>query len=205
MALCRTGGYAERVTVPAGLIVRTPAGLDDAEAVALVANHQTAYFSLVLRAGLMPGDRVVVLGAAGGLGSASVQVAAALGARVVAVVHRDGSDQFVRSLGAEAVVRLTEGWGHQVRDLIGGADVLVDPVGGDAFDEAIRVLAPGGRLIVLGFAGGDIPVVKVNRLLLRNVSVVGGGWGEWLRGHPGALAEVADGVAALVGKGCGPR
>lgn len=204
MALCGTGGYAERVAVPDELLVRAPDSVDDAEAVALVANHQTAYFSLVLRAGLRAGERVVVLGAAGGLGSATVQVAVAMGARVIAVVHREGADDFVRGLGAESVVRLDDGWGRKVRDIVGAADVLVDPVGGAAFDEAVRVLAPGGRLVVVGFAGGEIPLLKVNRLLLRNISVLGAGWGEWLRNSPTALGEVAGGVAGLVAKGLRP-
>lgn len=185
-------------------MVSAPEGLDDAQAVALVANHQTAYFSLVTRAGVRAGDRVVVLGAAGGLGSASVQVAAGLGARVVAVVHRAGADDFVRALGAEQVVRLCDGWGERVTAILGGADVIVDPIGGPAFEEAVRVLAPGGTLVVAGFAAGGIPTIKVNRLLLRNVGVIGAGWGEWLRRHPEALAETAAGVAELVGDGLRP-
>lgn len=204
MALCGTGGYAELVAVADDLLVRTPEPLDDAHAVALVANHQTAYFSLAVRAGLSAGDRVVVLGAAGGLGSASVQVAAAMGARVVAVVHREGAADFVRGLGAESVVRLAGDWGREVKAVLGAADVLVDPVGGDAFDAAVRVMAPGGRLVVVGFAGGDIPQLKVNRLLLRNIAVVGAGWGEWLRTSPESLTQIADGVAGLVRNGLRP-
>jgi len=104
VALGETGGYAERVAVPARVVVRAPERLDAAQSVALVANHQTAYFALVLRGALQPGETVVVLGAAGGLGSASTQVAAASGARVIAVVHRDGVEEFVRSTGADEVV-----------------------------------------------------------------------------------------------------
>lgn len=206
MALCGTGGYAEHVAVHPGLVLRTPDGLDDAQAVALLANHQTAYFSLTTRARVAPGETVVVLGAAGGVGTAAIQVASALGARVIAVVHREGADEFVREVGADEVVALREGWAGLVRDLTDGrgADVVIDPVGGDAFGDAVRCLAPFGRIVVVGFAGGGIPSVKVNRLLLRNVAVLGAGWGEALRTDPSLLAIVADGVADLVAGGLRP-
>lgn len=206
MALCGIGGYAERVAVAPRLVLRTPEALDDAEAVALLANHQTAYFSLVVRARLEPRETVVVLGAAGGVGSAAIQVASALGSRVIGVVHREGADDFVREVGADEVFPLREGWAARVRELTDGrgADVVIDPVGGDAFDDAVRCLAPFARIVVVGFAGGGIPSIKVNRLLLRNVGVLGAGWGEALRVDPSLLATVADGVADLVAGGLRP-
>ncbi|GAA1750314.1 NADPH:quinone oxidoreductase family protein [Aeromicrobium alkaliterrae] len=206
MALPGIGGYAERVAVAPGLVLRTPDVLHDTEAVALLANHQTAYFSLVVRARLEPRETVVVLGAAGGVGTAAIQVASALGARVIGVVHREGADDFVREVGADEVVPLRDGWAAQVRELTGGrgADIVIDPVGGDAFDDAVRCLAHDGRLVVVGFAGGGIPSVKVNRLLLRNVGVLGAGWGEALRADPTLLAVVAGGVDDLVVGGLRP-
>ncbi len=205
VALSGTGGYAELVAVAPAVVARTPDALTDAEAVALVANHQTAYFALVTRAALRPKETVLVLGSAGGLGSSAIQVAKGLGARVIGVVHRAGAEEFVRSVGADEVIALREGWPDAVRALApSGVDVVVDPVGGDAFDDAVRVIAPGGRLIVLGFAGGGIPTIKVNRLLLRNVGILGAGWGEWLRTHPGALREVVAGLAELVDGGLRP-
>ncbi|MCW2751850.1 MAG: alcohol dehydrogenase, partial [Aeromicrobium sp.] len=120
VALTGAGGYAEKVAVHPTLVLPSPIELDDAQAVALVANHQTAYFALRLRAQLREGETVVVLGAAGGIGSAAIQVAAMVGANVIGVVHRDGADQFVRSMGASQVVRLREGWAQQVRDITGG-------------------------------------------------------------------------------------
>lgn len=173
------GGYAETVAVEPQSLARTPEVLDDVQAVAMAGNHQTAYFALVERARVAPGETVLVLGAAGGVGSASVQVARALGAGVIGVVHREGADEFVRSLGAQDVVRLGDGWADRVREVVpGGVDLVIDPIGGPAFDDVVRVLAPGGRLVVVGFAsGGGIPSVKVNRLLLRNIDVLGAGWG----------------------------
>ncbi|MFE2999272.1 NADPH:quinone oxidoreductase family protein [Nocardia sp. NPDC059246] len=204
-ALATVGGYAEQVAVPAGLVLPTPWQLSDTEAAALLINHQTAYFSLVTRGGLQPGETVVVLGAAGGVGSAAVQVASALGARVIAVVHREGADDFVRSLGAYAVVRMTEGWAQEVHDLSnGGANLLIDPVGGPQFEPALRSLRIGGRLVIVGFAAGGIPTIAANRLLLRNVSAIGAAWGAYFTAEPTVLPQVAGALDLLVEAGLRP-
>ncbi len=195
-ALTMLGGWAERVAVPPANLRRTPDDLDDAEAVALLGNYQTMYFALTRRGALRHGETVLVLGAAGGVGTAAVQVAKALGAKVIAMVHRPHGAEFVKSLGADVVLPLTEGWLQAVKDHTGGrgADLVVDPVGGDAFDDAIRALATEGRLLVIGFAsGGGIPSVKVNRLLLRNVSVIGVGYGEFVNRTPGAQSRIRCG------------
>ncbi len=206
MALTTSGGWAERVAVAPELVAQAPASLDPVRVAAMVMNHQTAWFALTRRAQLAPGETVVVLGAAGGVGSACVQVASRLGARVIAVVHREGAEDYVAGLGADEVVALRDGWMPRVRELTGGlgADVVADPVGGDAFDDAVRVLAPGGRLLVLGFAGGGIPSIKVNRLLLRNAAVVGAGWGEALRRDPCLFARGAEALAGFVADGMMP-
>jgi NADPH2:quinone reductase len=188
-ALSMLGGWAERVAVLPEAVVPTPDDVDDGAAVCLLGNYYTMYFALERRGALRPGETVLVLGSAGGVGTAAVQIAKAMGARVIAMVHRSGATDFVESLGADVVLPLTNGWAQAVRDHTGGrgVDVVVDPVGGDAFDDAIRVLATEGRLLVLGFAsGGGIPMVKVNRLLLRNVSVVGVGLGEFINHAGGA-------------------
>ncbi|KAA9165988.1 NADPH:quinone oxidoreductase family protein [Amycolatopsis acidicola] len=204
-AMTNQGGYAERVLVPPAVVRKLPRSLDFADGAALLANHHTAHFALYRRAGLVAGETVLVLGAAGGVGSAAIQVAKALGARVLAGVRRSGHDEFLRGLGADEVTALGEGWRERVGELTGrGVDIVVDPVGGEVFDDAVRVLAPEGRLLVLGFAGGAIPRIKVNRLLLRNVSIVGAGWGEFLRTHPEALAETAGALETLVDKGLRP-
>jgi NADPH2:quinone reductase len=149
---------------------------------------------------------VLVLGSGGGIGTASVQIAKALGARVIAMVHRQEAMDFVKSLGADVVLPLTDGWLQAVKDATDGrgVDLVVDPIGGDAFDDAIRALDTEGRLLVIGFAAGGIPTVKVNRLLLRNVSVIGVGYGEYVNRKPGAQALFEYGVNELVKAGLRP-
>lgn len=200
------GGFAERVAVPPGNLVRPADELDDAQAVALLGNYSTMYFALARRGALRPGETVLVLGSAGGIGTAAVQIAKALGAKVIAAVHRAGAVDFVSSLGADVVLPLKDGWVQAVRDHTGGngVDLVVDPVGGDVFDDAIRALATEGRLLVIGFAAGGIPTVKVNRLLLRNVAVIGVAWGEFVARHPDALSMFGSGVAQLVAAGLTP-
>ena len=206
-AMSMLGGWAEQVAVTPDSVIATPDGIDDAAAVCLLGNYYTMYFALARRGALRPGETVLVLGSAGGVGTAAIQLAKAMGATVIAMVHRTGAMDFVESLGADVVLPLTDGWAQAVRDHTGGrgVDVIVDPVGGDAFDDAIRVLATEGRLLVLGFAsGGGIPTVKVNRLLLRNVSVVGVGLGEFINRHPDSRAEIGAGLGALVDAGLRP-
>jgi NADPH2:quinone reductase len=206
-ALTMLGAWAERAALPAASVMPTPDGIEDGAAVCLLGNYYTMYFALERRAALRAGETVLVLGSAGGVGTAAIQIAKALGAKVIAMVHRPGAMEFVESLGADVVLPLTDGWAQAVRDHTDGrgVDVVVDPVGGDAFDDAIRVLATEGRLLVLGFAsGGGIPTVKVNRLLLRNVSVVGVGLGEFINRTPGAQVEIGIGLGTLVDAGLRP-
>ena len=200
------GGYAEQALIPLASVLPTPPELDEGQAVSLLVNYTTMYFALARRAALRPGETVVVLGSAGGVGTAAIQVAKAMGARVVAMVHRESAGDFVDGLGADVVLPLTGDWSEEVRRHTAGhgADVLVDPVGGEAFDEAVRTLAIEGRLLVIGFAAGGIPSVKVNRLLLRNAGVLGVGWREYLTANPGAQREYGDGVARLVADGLRP-
>jgi NADPH:quinone reductase len=205
-ASCGIGGYAEQVAVPVSAVSPSPGELDDAEAVSLLVNYHTMYFAYTRRAALRAGETVLVLGSAGGVGTAAIQIAKAMGARVIAAVHRTAASEFVESLGPDAVVALTDGWAKAVMDATDGrgVDVVVDPVGGAPFDDAIRTMATDGRLLVIGFAAGGIPTVKVNRLLLRNVGVLGVGYGEYIRRRPETAAEVAEGLAGLVTAGLKP-
>ena len=203
VAATLTGGYAEQVAVSPALVAPLPAGLDFGAGAALVCNYHTAHFALVRRGRLLPGETVAVLGAAGGVGTASIQVAKGLGARTIAVVHRPGAEDFLRDLGADEIVRAEPGWHDRVRELTKGrgVDVVLDPVGGDAFAEGLRALAPEGRNQVVGFAGGGIPELQVNRLLLRNVSAVGVAWGALLADELGLFAEIATALDAMVSAG----
>jgi NADPH2:quinone reductase len=192
--------------VPPESVVPTPDDLDDASAVCLLGNYYTMYFALARRGALRPGETVLVLGSAGGVGTAAVQIAKAMGARVIAMVHRPHAVEFVESLGADVVLPLTDGWLEAVKDATDGrgVDLVVDPIGGEAFDDAIRALAIEGRLLVIGFAAGGIPTVKVNRLLLRNVAVIGVGWGEFVSRNPNAQSVYGFGVNELVKAGLRP-
>ncbi|MGY4866607.1 NADPH:quinone oxidoreductase family protein [Mycolicibacterium elephantis] len=206
-AMAMLGGWAEQVAVPTANVTPTYDDLDDAESVALMGNYQTMYFALAKRGALRPGETVLVLGSAGGIGVAAIQIAKALGAKVIAMVHRPHAVDFVKSLGADVVLPLTDGWLQSVKDATDGegVDLVVDPIGGEAFDDAVRALATEGRLLVIGFAsGGGIPTVKVNRLLLRNVAAIGVGYGEYVNRKPGSQSVFAFGVGELVKAGLRP-
>ena len=165
-------------------------------------NYHTAWFSLVTRGRLREGEIVLVHGAAGGVGTATLQVAKGLGARTIAIVSSDEKERVAREAGADVVLRSDGPWKDEAKEAYGrGVDVIVDPVGGDRFTDSLRSLAEGGRLVVVGFTGGDIPTVKVNRLLLNNVDVVGAAWGEYAIGRPDVMARTHAEVARLVESG----
>jgi NADPH2:quinone reductase len=189
-AFTTTGAFAEVVAAPADVVLPLPDRIGFPAGAGLPMNYLTAHFALVVRGRLRAGDTVLVQGAAGGVGTAVTQFAAALGARVIAVVSTDEKGAVARSAGAHDVVR-ADGFKDAVRELTGGVgvDLVVDPVGGDRFTDSLRCLAPEGRLLVVGFTAGEIPTVKVNRLLLNNVDVVGVGWGGYAFSHPGFLLE----------------
>ncbi|MCX6471568.1 MAG: NADPH:quinone oxidoreductase family protein [Corynebacteriales bacterium] len=200
------GGFAEKVAAAPAQLLPIPAGLTFDEGAALGINFQTALFALQTRAHLQPGETVGVLGSAGGVGVATIAVAKALGARVIAIVHRNGAEEMLRATGADEVVSLTDGWGDRVKELTGGAgvDVLIDPVGGEVFDEALRQVATDGRFVVIGFAAGGIPQVKLNRVLFRNIAVVGAAWGEYLRTHPNLPTELHEQLTTMIVDGMRP-
>ena len=185
------GGFAEVAVAPAHFTFKLPDALDFAQGAGLILNYHTAYFSLVNRGRLRSGETVLVHGAAGGVGTAAIQVAKGLGATAYAVVSTDEKEQTAREAGADEAV-LLDGFKGAVQELTGGrgVDVVLDVVGGDAFTDSLRSLAPQGRLLVVGFASGQgIPEVKVNRLLLNNVDVRGVGWGAYAMVRPGFMQE----------------
>lgn len=185
------GGAAELVANPGMFTFALPDEVSYDEGAALPMNYLTAQFALAERGQLKAGETVLVHGAAGGVGTATIQVAKGYGARTIAVVSTDEKGSVAKSAGADEVV-LLDGFKESVQELTGGkgVDVVLDVVGGDAFTDSLRVLGTQGRLLVVGFAAGQgIPEVKVNRLLLNNVDVRGVGWGAYAMVRPGYMQE----------------
>ena len=183
-------GMAEVVVVSPDTVFALPDAVSLTAGAGLLFNDLTVHFALRERGRLAEGETVLVHGAAGGIGTSALRMAPVLGAsRVIAVVSTEAKGEIAKAAGATDVV-LVDGWKDAVKELTGGkgVDVVVDPVGGDRFTDSIRSLAPSGRILVLGFTGGEIPTVKVNRLLLNNVDIVGVGWGAWWMTRPGYLA-----------------
>ncbi len=198
-----TGAMAETAVLTPERAFPLPDNVSFEAGAGLLFNDLTVYFALTVRGRLAKGETVLVHGAAGGIGTSTLRLAPALGAgRVIAVVSTQEKAQVAKAAGATDVV-LADGFKESVADLTDGrgVDIVMDPVGGDRFTDSLRSLAPAGRLLVVGFTGGEIPTVKVNRLLLNNIDVVGVGWGAWTMTHPGALAEQWEGLAELLTSG----
>ncbi|WP_134740609.1 NADPH:quinone oxidoreductase family protein [Nocardioides sp. 503] len=185
------GGAGELAAIPAMFTFALPDSLTFDEGAALPMNYLTAQFALAERGSLRAGETVLVHGAAGGVGTATIQVAKGYGARTIAVVSTEEKAEVARAAGADEAV-LVDGFKDAVMGLTDGrgVDVVLDVVGGDVFTDSLRVLAAQGRLLVVGFASGQgIPEVKVNRLLLNNVDVRGVGWGAYAMMRPGYMQE----------------
>jgi NADPH:quinone reductase len=201
-AFCMLGGFAEVAVAPPWLTFALPDALDFAQGAGLILNYHTAYFSLKLRGRLAEGETVLVHGAAGGVGTAALQVAKGLGARTIAVVSSEAKEQVAREAGADEVVRSDGAWKDEAKELSGGGvDLVLDPVGGERFTDSLRSLREGGRAVVVGFTGGSIPEVRVNRLLLNNIEVVGAGWGAFVMGKPELNQEVGAEINRLADAG----
>jgi NADPH:quinone reductase len=205
LALCWFGGYASHVTVPRVAAFTIPDGVTVGQAATLVQSYATARFALTRRMHVEPGEWVAVLGAGGGVGLATIDVARALGARVVACASSPEKLDAARSAGADAFVAY-EDEGVDLKAAIreatgGGADVVVDPVGGEKAGAALRSLRWGGRYAVIGFAGGGIPSLPANQVLLNNRTIVGVDWGAWTVRDPTGNAELVAEVLADVAAG----
>ncbi|MDP1739113.1 MAG: NADPH:quinone oxidoreductase family protein [Caulobacter sp.] len=199
----KLGGFAEFAVLPVAAIRRKPDRLSFAQAAAVGAAYLTAYVALVRRARLEPGEWVLVHGAAGGVGLAAVDLAKALGAKVIAA---SASDEKLKVIAEEyapdAVINVTGGFREQVKAITGGgANVIYDPVGGDVFDESTRCIAFDGRLLVVGFTSGRIPTVSVNMPLIKGFSVMGVRAGEYGRRFPDRGRENAQAVWDLANDG----
>lgn len=197
-AFAGTGGFATHACVNAALLMPLPPGFAFEDAAAFLCTYGTTHHALMDRAALQPGETVLVLGAAGGVGSAAIQIAKAAGARVIAAASSDEKCAFCKQLGADETINYSHG---QLREELKaltqgkGPDVVYDPVGGDLAEPVFRSIAWRGRYLVIGFAQGGIPALPLNLALLKGASIVGVFWGEFARREPKnnarALAELA--------------
>lgn len=192
LAAAPMGGYAERIAIPASFAHRMPDAMSFEEGASFPIVYPTSYAGLVYRAALKLGETLLVHAAAGGVGLAAVQIGKALGARVVATAGGPEKVRVALEAGADdAIDYNAEDFALRVRELTAGkgADVIYDSVGGDIFDKSLECIAWSGRLLVVGFAGGKIPSVAANRILLKNVSVVGLHWGAYAKYEPARIPE----------------
>ncbi|WP_422733194.1 NADPH:quinone oxidoreductase family protein [Micromonospora sp. WMMD558] len=199
-----SGGFAELAVLEAATTFPAPAALDDAEAASLYIGYQTGWFGLHRRAGLRAGETLLVHAAAGGVGSAAVQLGRAAGARVIGVVGGPEKAAVARALGADVVVdRHDEDFVEVVRAETGGrgADVVYDPVGGETYQRSTKCVAFEGRILVVGFAGGRIQSAALNHALVKNYSIVGLHWGLYHRYDPAAVGECHRALTALADQG----
>jgi NADPH:quinone reductase len=190
-----TGGFATETVLPAALCVPLPEDFDLNEAAAFVLTYATTHHALLDRGQLRAGETVLVLGAAGGVGTAAIQIAKAVGARVIAAVSSAEKAAFCKTLGADATIDYSPGTAHlreEIKRLTEGRgpDVIYDPVGADLAEAAFRSIAWRGRYLVIGFAGGPIPALPLNLTLLKGASVVGVFWGDFVRREPEGQAAV---------------
>ena len=199
----RKASFAERIALPGAALARVPGAVDSVVAACLPMAWGTARFALEHRAGLRPGETLLVHGASGGVGIAAVQLGRAMGATVIATGGSASKLDQVRAEGAHHVVETSDDLRGAILDLTGGrgVDVVLDPVGGALFDLSLRVLAPYGRLLVVGFASGAFPVARANVLLVKALSVVGVNYGHFLAEEAQAAREAVEALLGQVAAG----
>ena len=199
-AMATGGGFSEYSLASAGKTFRVPDRMSFTEAAAMLVIYQTSYFALKNRTVVKPGEWLLVHAGAGGVGLSAVQIGKAAGARVIATAGSAEKLDVCLSQGAEHALDYSdEGWVDQVKTITGGrgADIIYDPVGGDIFDLSTKCIASEGRLLVIGFAGGRIPTIAANRILLKNISVIGVYWGGYLERHPQFMREAQAELFAM--------
>jgi len=203
LVFCGLGGFATQVVVPALSLVAVPDVIDLGQAAALIQSYCTMLFTLTRRTTVAPGEWVLVLGAGGGVGLAAVDVAAALGARVIAAASTADKRGAALAMGAEATIDYeTEDVKTRARELSGGGvDLVVDPVGGRHAEPALRATRHLGRFCVIGFASGPIPSIPANQVLLNNRTVVGVDWGGWTFKDPVGNRELTEELMTMVAEG----
>lgn len=194
LALLSWGGYASRAIADEGRTFVIPDAMDFDTAAAFGIVYQTSYFGLVERAALARGETLLVHAAAGGVGLAAVQIGRALGARVLGTASSEEKRALIAEHGGEPIDYTQTGWVERVKELTDGrgADVIYDPVGGDVFSLSTKCIAFEGRLVVIGFASGQIPELKMNRVLLKNIAVTGLYWGAYIQHDPARIDRAMD-------------
>jgi NADPH2:quinone reductase len=203
-AMLGWGGYATVALAPAATVVRMPDAMSFEHGAAFGVVYQTSYFGLVYRADLRPRETLLVHAAAGGVGLAAVQIGKALGAHVLATASSPAKLEVARQHGADAAFDYsTPEWVEAVKQATGGrgADVIYDPVGGEIFDLSTKCIAFAGRLLVIGFASGVIPTVQLNRVLLKNISIVGLHWGAYRQHDPEKIPQAMEALFAMYERG----
>ena len=203
-ALLEYGGFASSLAAPEARVFPMPAEMAFEEAAALGLVYQTSYVGLVHRVNLQKGETLLVHAAAGGVGLAAVQIGAALGAKVIGTAGSADKLALVKRHGAHAVINYREeNWVERVKELTDGrgADVIYDPVGGDTFDLSTKCIAFEGRILIIGFASGTIPSAKMNRVMVKNFSLVGLHWGLYFQKNPKVLQRAQQAIARLYSEG----
>jgi NADPH:quinone reductase len=202
LAMPNGSGFAEYTAVDATRVFRIPVGMDWAQAAAMPVIYHTSWFALRDRAALREGEWLLVHAGASGVGMSAIQLGKAFGARVIATAGSPEKLDFARRQGADHIIDYSgEGWVDRVKEITGGAgaDVIYDPVGGDVFDLSTKCIASAGRLLVIGFASGRIPSIAANRILLKNMSVIGVFWGGHVKSHPEYTAKTQAALEGLWG------
>jgi NADPH2:quinone reductase len=199
-ALASSGGYAEYSLALAGKTFPIPLTLSFEEAAAMIITYQTSYYALKRRTTFKPGEWLLVHAAAGGVGTSALQIGKAWGARIIATAGSQDKLNFCLTQGADYALNYRDpNWVEEVKKITNGrgADIIYDPVGGDIFDLSTKCIAVEGRLLVIGFAGGRIPTLAANRILLKNISVIGCYWGGYLEHHPEFLRQAQTDLLAM--------
>jgi NADPH2:quinone reductase len=198
------GAFGEKMAAPDASLFAIPDAMSDDEAASLLVTYQTSYFALVHRAALRAGETLLVHGGAGGVGIAAIQIGKALGATVIATAGADDKLEVCRQAGADHVINYKdEDFAGVVGKLTGGkgANVIYDPVGGDVFDKSLKCIAWEGRILVIGFASGRIPEVPANKILLKNISIIGLHWGAYAHHAPEAFHQAHDVLCRMYAEG----
>ena len=202
MAISETGAFAEAAILPVDRVYAAPKGLDDAEAAGFPIAYGTSYLALVEQAKLQAGETLLVHGAAGGVGLTAVEIGKALGAQVIATAGGPEKCAIAQAHGADHVIDYkAEDIRERVKQLVGGVDVVYDPVGGATFEASLRVVNWNARILIIGFAGGPAPQIPANILLVKNVAAMGFYFGSWRQRRPDLVARAFASLDGMVQAG----